>query len=524
MTRRFSRRQRDAAAARRGGFATLCKERWVVKLQVEIPPLMESPLPVVHVLGPVISIFGLAMVVPLGIAHGMADGAAPAYDLAAVLTVTIGGALWTATRAHRAELRLHHGYLLVALTWTVLPAFAALPLLLGIPGLSFTDAYFEAASAMTTTGATVIVGLDQLAPSLNVWRAMLQWLGGMGVVVLAVAILPLLGVGGRQMFRAETPGPMKDDKLTPRITETAKGLWRVYFILTLLCMFAYAGAGMSWLDALIHAMTTLPLGGYSSHDASFGYFDSPLIEAVAVAFMLIAGVNFGTHFLALRGRSLAPYRRDPEVLAYLCVLFASCWAVALYLWLSGSYGDPVSALRFATFNVVSIATTTGYASTDYAQWPLIAPLSMLALSMFASCSGSTGGGIKMIRAQLMWINTKRLMGLLIHPRAVMVVRLRETTIPDNVINGMLAFMVIFGGTLIATILLLTAAGLDFVSAMTAAMACISNTGPGLGVVGPAGNYATLTDTQKWVCTAAMLLGRLELFALIVVFTPTFWRR
>ena len=485
---------------------------------------MVRAFPVVHVLAPVIALFGVAMFVPLSIGHLVSDSARYAYDVAAAATVAAGLMLWLGTRRFRAELQVHHGYLLVALTWTVLPAFASLPLLLALPGLSFTDAYFESASAMTTTGATVLVNLDALPASINVWRAMLQWLGGMGVVVLAVAILPLLGVGGRQMFRAETPGPMKDEKLTPRIAQTAKGLWTVYFILTALCILAYRAAGMTWVDSLVHAFTTMPLGGYSSHDASFAYFDSAAIETVAVAFMLIAGVNFGTHFLAFRGRTLSPYRRDPEVLAFFLVLVVSCWGIAAYLRLSGTYGDLLTAARFATFNVVSIATTTGYASTDYNQWPLFAPLWMLALCVFASCSGSTGGGIKMIRAQVLWLNTGRLLKALIHPRAQLVVKLRSLPVPNHVLFGMLAFMVMFGGTTTLAALLLAATGLDFVSAVTAAIACITNTGPGLGSVGPAGNYAALSDFQKWICTAAMLLGRLELLTLLVVFTPAFWRR
>jgi len=485
---------------------------------------MVHPFPVFYVLAPMISIFGAAMLLPMLVAHVFADAARAAYDEAVAVTVIAGAVLWFVARSRRAELQLHHGYLLVALTWTVLPAFAALPLLLALPGLSFTDAYFETASAMTTTGATVLVGLDQLPPSINVWRAMLQWLGGMGVVVLAVAVLPMLGVGGRQLFRAETPGPMKDQKLTPRIAQTAKGLWTVYFLLTMLALLAYRAAGMTWLDALVHAFTTMPLGGYSTHDASFAYFDSAMVEAVAVAFMLAAGVNFGTHFLAFRGRSLAPYRRDPEVLAFFLVLLVSCWGVAAYLRLTGTYGDWVTAARFAAFNVVSIATTTGYASTDYNKWPLFAPLWMLALCVFASCSGSTGGGIKMIRAQLLWRHTGRLLKSVIHPRGHFVLKLRDLRIENQVIFGMLAFMVMFGLTTTLATLLLAATGLDFTSAVTAAIASITNTGPGLGVVGPAGNYASLSDIQKWVCIAAMLLGRLELFTLLVVFTPAFWKR
>lgn len=485
---------------------------------------MVHPLPVVHVLGPVIVLFGSAMLVPLVIAHTFADAARSAYDEAAIVTVVIGALLWAGTRRFRSELHVNHAYLLVALTWTILPAFATLPLLLGIPGLSFTDAYFETASAMTTTGATVLVDLDTLPVSINVWRAMLQWLGGMGVVVLAVAILPFMGVGGRQLFRAETPGPMKEEKLTPRMAQTAKGLWVIYFVLTFFCIVAYRWAGMTWLDALIHSFTTMPLGGYSNHDASFAYFNSPLIETVAIVFMLIAGVNFSTHFLAFSGRSLAPYRRDPEVLAFFLVLLVSVWGVAAYLRFTGTYDDLLTAARYAGFNVVSIATTTGYASTDYNKWPLFAPLWMLALCVFASCSGSTGGGVKMIRAEVLWRHAARVLKTLVHPRAHMVVKLRYRVIENQVIFGMAAFMLMFGATTIATVLLLAATGLDFISATTAAIASITNTGPGLGVVGPAGNYASLTDFQKWVCTAAMLLGRLELFTLLVVFTPAFWKR
>ena len=485
---------------------------------------MVRPFPVLNVLGPVIMIFGVFMVLPLVVGHVFSDAGARAYDLSIVLTLGAGAVLWLIARRSRVELEMQHGFLLVSLTWTALPAFATLPLLLGIPGLSFTDAYFETASAMTTTGATVLVGLDDLPPSINIWRALLQWIGGMGVVVLAVAILPMLGVGGRQVFRAETPGPMKDQKLTPRIAQTAKGLWTVYVLLTAAAIVSYRLGGMTWVDALIHAFTTMSLGGYSSHDASFAFFDSPVLEAVAVVFMLAAGINFGTHFMAFYGRSLTPYRRDPEVLAFFVVLLLSCLIIAALLWENGIYNDPLTAIRYATFNVVSVATTTGYSSTNYAVWPLIAPLWMLTLCCFASCSGSTGGGIKMIRAQLLVMQTGMLIKQLVHPRAFFVVKLGAMQVNTNVILGMLGFMMVFGATSVVAVLLLVATGLDFLSALTGTIATITNTGPGLGTVGPAGNYASLTDFQKWIFTATMLLGRLELFTLLVVFSPAFWRK
>jgi len=336
-------------------------------------------------LGLVVMLFSGCLLVPLSLSLVLADGAAYAYDEAILATLVLGGALWYASRGARRELHVRDGFLLVALVWTVLPAFATLPFLVYLPDLSFTDAYFEAMSGLTASGATVFSGLDRLPPSINLWRGFMIWLGGMGVIVLAVAIMPLLGVGGSQLYKAETPGPMKDSKLTPRIAETAKGLWLVYVLLTLLCVLAYRWAGMSWIDALMHGFTTMGLGGFSTHDASFAYWNSPRIEMVAMFFMLVAGVNFATHFLAWRRLSLAPYRRDPEASVYVLVLAVSVLGIALYLTAMAVYPDLNSALRYAAFNVISIATTTGYANTDFNQWPIFAPLWMLFLCSFVSC-------------------------------------------------------------------------------------------------------------------------------------------
>jgi trk system potassium uptake protein TrkH len=379
-------------------------------------------------------------------------------------------------------------------------------------------------SGLTTTGATVLSGLDALPPSINIWRAFLIWIGGMGVIVLAVAILPLLGVGGSQIYKAETPGPMKDTKLTPRIAETAKGLWLVYFMITVACLIAYHLAGMNWLDAMMHAFGTMGLGGFSSHDASYAYWNSPAIEAVAIYFMLLAGMNFGTHFLAWRHGSFRPYTRDPEAGLYLLVVTCSVFGIAYYLLVNQTYPDFWTALRFAAFNVVSIATTTGYSNTDFNLWPIFAPVWMLFLCSFATCSGSTGGGIKMIRARLMAGQALREMTRIIHPRAVVPVKLGRVPVENNIIFAVLAFILIYNGAVISMTMLLAASGLDIITAFSAVVACINNTGPGLNLVGPATTYAVLNDFQTWVCTAAMLLGRLELFTMLVVFTPGFWRR
>jgi trk system potassium uptake protein TrkH len=485
---------------------------------------MVRPVSVLNVLSVLIVLFALSMLLPFGVSFLYGDAAASAYSQSVLITLASGAGLWGATRFGRAELQPRDGLLLVALVWTVLPAFATLPLLLYLPELSFTDAYFETVAALTTTGATVLSGLDRLPPSINFWRCELQWLAGMGIIVLAVAILPLLGIGGSQIMRAETPGPMRDPRLAPRIAETAKGLWLVYAGLTLACVLIFKAVGMSWFDAVVHSFTTLSLGGFSSHDASFAYFKSPAIEATAIAFMIIGGINFGTHFLAFRKLSLAPYRGDPETRVYLVLLAASVLGIAYFLLASHVYPSFWTALRHSAFNVVSIATTTGFVGADFNQWPIFAPVWMLFLCCFATCSGSAGGGIKMIRAELMVRQALREIMSIIHPRAYLPVKLAGQRVENQIIFAVLAFMLIWGGSVIAMTMLLTASGLDVISAFSAVIVCLCNTGPGLNQVGPGATYASLNDFQTWVCTVAMLVGRLELFTLFIVITPAFWRK
>jgi trk system potassium uptake protein len=480
--------------------------------------------PVFAVLGGVLMLFSATMLVPLAFSFFGGDSATYAYDGAIAITFGCGAALFFGLRKrHRRELQTRDGFLLVALVWAVLPAFGTLPLLFSLPGLSFTDAYFEAMSGLTTTGATVLTGLENLPLSINIWRCFMVLLGGMGIIVLAVAILPLLGVGGSQLFKAETPGPMKDAKLTPRVAETARGLWVVYFLIATACFFAYALAGMGWADAFMHMCSTMGLGGFSPYDASFGQFDSPAIEAVAVLFMLLAGVNFALYFLVLQRRSFKPVLQDLEARAFIAVALAAVLFVAAFLTVHGVYPSFAESLRHAAFNVVSIITTTGFASVDYAQWPVFAPVLMLFLCCFATSAGSTGGGIKMIRALLLIKQAQRELVRIVHPRAVAPVTLRGAVVDNQVLFSVLAFMLIYGGVMVAGTLLLLMSGLDVVSAFTAIVACLNNTGPGLGEVGPSANYQGLSDFQTWVCTVAMLLGRLELFAVLVLFTRQFWR-
>jgi len=429
-----------------------------------------------------------------------------------------------ATRRFRRELQLRDGFVLVALVWLVLPAFAALPLLLAIPGLSLTDAYFEAMSGFSATGATVLTGLDELPLSVNVWRCFLQLVGGLGIIVLAVAILPLLGVGGAQLFKTEMTGPMKDAKLTPRIAETARGLWGVYFVGCVACFFAYRAAGMSWADAFMHMCTTMSLAGFSSHDASFGFWNSALIEGVAVCFMMLAGISVALYFVAWRQRSLRPLWRNVEARAFVAVMVGAVALISLYLWLGGTYATYPEALRHTVFHVVSVGTTTGYATQDYAQWPAFAPLLMILLGCFATCGGSTGGGIKMMRMLLLLKQVRHELVRIVHPNVVNPVVISGQVVDARVMQNVIAYMMVYGATLVALTMLLLFSGLDVVTAFTAVVACVNNIGPGLGEVGPAVNFKGLSDFQTWVCTFGMMLGRLELLSLLVLLTPQFWRR
>ena len=470
-------------------------------------------------------VFSVAYVMPLIAAVIYSDYSVLLdFLLAMVWTMAIGLLMWLPTRRYKGELSIRHGYLLVVAMWVAMPAVATLPLLLTIEGLSFTDAYFETMSGLTTTGSTVLVGLDYLPPAINIWRHELNWLGGMGIIVLAVAILPLLGIGGRQLFKAETPGPMKDTALTPRITETARNLWLVYLGITIACILSLKMVGMNWLDAVCHAFAAMSLGGFSTHDASVGYFNSPAIELVLMVFMLLAAMNFSTHFLVWREKSLKLYLRDTEAIATVALILASCLGIAVFLWWQGTYPSFWTALRHASFNLISIATDCGFTSVDFGKWPIFAPMWMLFLSCVAVSSGSTGGGIKMVRTMILFKQAGREFIKLLHPAAINPMKIGGSVVPNNIVFAVLGFIFLYFMTVATLTFALLISGLDFISAFSAIIASINNAGPGLGGVGPANNYGALTDFQTWVCTIAMLVGRLEIFTVLILFTPHFWRR
>ncbi len=485
---------------------------------------MRSLLAVLNVLGSLLMLFALYFLLPLLTALIYREPEVRAFVIGGFATAGIGLLLRIITHRHRTELKQRDGYLLVTLSWLSVAAVATIPLMYEIRGLSFTDAFFETMSGLSTTGSTVLAGLSELPNSVNLWRHALHWLGGMGIIVLAVAILPLLGVGGMQMYRAETPGPVKDSKLTPRITETAKLLWLVYAGMTAACVASLWAAGMTLFDAICHAFSVMALGGFSTHDNSIAFFNSPQIEFVLMIFMMLACINFATHFLALRRGNLSVYKRDPEARLTWTLILVSIVGISLYLRLTDTHRDGLEALRHGAFAVVTMATTTGFVSDDFGAWPLFAPMWLLFLSCITCSTGSTGGGIKMFRTLVLAKQSLREMFTLVHPQAVAPLKIASLVVPNRVVYSVLAFIFLYFMTIVVLTLALLISGLDFTSSLTAVIASINNAGPGLGVVGPATNYAALSDLQTWICTLAMFLGRIEIFTLLVLFTPAFWRK
>ncbi len=476
-----------------------------------------------RLLGALLALFSLSMLPPIGISLAYQDGALGAFATA-FLVLGIGGGLlfWPVRRVQR-ELRLRDGFIVVVTFWTVLGLCGSLPLMLAtVPHLSVTDAVFESISGLTTTGATVITGIDYLPPSVLFYRQLLQWLGGMGIIVLAVAIMPMLGIGGMQLYRAETPGPMKEDKLTPRITETAKALWYIYVSLTVLCALGYWLAGMSAFDAVAHSFSTVAIGGFSTHDESIAYFDSPLVEAICIVFMLVAGINFALHFVAWRHRRLDHYFHDSEVRFYLLVLGVVAVFTSAELYLAGTYDSAVDSIRYAVFQTVSVSTTTGFTTTSYVLWPSFSPVLLLFASFIGGCAGSTGGGLKVIRVLLLLKQGMREIMRLIHPSAQVSIKVGGNFMPYRVVDAVWGFFAAYVGVFVVLMLAVMSTGLDQVTAFSAVAACLNNLGPGLGDVHA--HYGDINTTAKWLLSAAMLLGRLEVFTVLVILSPAFWQR
>ncbi|MEE9342583.1 MAG: TrkH family potassium uptake protein [Gammaproteobacteria bacterium] len=476
-----------------------------------------------RIVGLLLMVFSAIMLPPIAMGFWAEDVTLNAFIIAFSVVLATGFITWFPVRGAQQDLRVRDGFIIVALFWLVLALVGSLPLYLSsVPELSFTDAFFESMSGLTTTGATVIVGLDRLPMSILWYRQELQWLGGMGIIVLAVAVLPMLGIGGMQLYRAETPGPMKDSKLTPRIKETAKALWYIYLGLTIACAIAYKFAGMSTFDAISHSFSTVAIGGFSTHDLSIGYFNSAAIESVAVVFMILSGVNFSLHFSAWRYMSLASYTKDSEFKTYITILFVVAAITVAYLYFNGTFENLGDAVHHGVFQAVSIGTTTGFTTAAYFHWPGFLPVLLLLSSFIGGCAGSTGGGMKVIRFLLLYKQGLREIRRLIHPNAQIAVKINRKAMPERVTEAVWGFFAIYVGSFTVMMLILLATGLDQVTAFSAVGACLNNLGPGLGDVGY--HYGDINDTAKWVLSLAMLLGRLEIFTLLVLLTPAFWRR
>ena len=478
--------------------------------------------PTLRILGLLLMIFSLTLLPPIGVSVVFEDGQIALFGAAAALIFGAGFVSWIPTRRQKRELRIRDGFVITVLFWLVLGSAGSVPLALSDQlNISITDALFESISGLTTTGATVIVGLDHLPKSILFYRQQLQWLGGMGIVVLAVAILPMLGIGGMQLYRAETPGPVKDAKLSPRIAETAKALWLIYLSLTTACAFAYWISGMELFDAICHAFSTIAIGGFSTYDASIGHFNSVTIETVAIIFMIISGMNFALHFVAWHNNSLKHYGADPEWKIYLLFLTGLSLLVSLVLIDHGTY-QVNEAFRKGIFEAVSIATTTGFSTSDYGTWPTFIPFLLLISAFIGACAGSTGGGIKIIRMLLLYKQGAREIKRLIHPNAVIPIKIGRKPVGSRVIDAVWGFLAAYVLAFAILMLLCMALGENPITAYSAVGACLNNLGPGLGDV--AANYAGLSDGTKYILSFAMLLGRLELFTLLVVLSPSFWER
>lgn len=474
------------------------------------------------VLGSLLMLFSLTLVPPALVALWYDDNGHISFILAFVITFTTGLLLWYPVYSVNEDLRTRDGFLVTSLFWLVLGVFGCLPFIFSeATELSFVDAVFESMSGLTTTGATVLTGIDFLPPSLLYYRQQLQWLGGIGIIVIAVAIMPMLGVGGMQLYRAETPGPIKETKLTPRIAETAKALFLIYVSLTVACGVAYWLAGMSLFDAIGHAYSTVALGGFSTRDASIGAFESPAIMLICIVFMVLSGVNFALHFTAWRERGLRSYLHDPEFRFYASMIMLGLSITILYLYYSGTFGWSDSLLE-GSFELVSILTTAGFATSDFTVWPTFLPLMLFMFALMGGCAGSTGGGMKVIRILIMLKQCLREIYRVIHPNALFPIKVGNNSISDQVVEAVWGFVVVYVAAYLLLMMVLLVSGLDFLTAFTAVGACLTNLGPGLGDV--AAHYGNINSTAKWILCFAMVLGRLEVFTLLVLFTPMFWRK
>ncbi len=468
-------------------------------------------------------VLALILVIPLLVSMYFKDGAHAAFMWSMVITAAAGLLLKLLSR-HMDEdapfINQKEGMAVVALSWTAIGVFGALPFYFSPDFASVTDAVFESISGFTTTGSSVMTNIEAAAPSLLFWRSLIQWLGGMGIIVLSLAILPFLGVGGIQLYKAEVPSPVPD-KLAPRLSDSAKILWMVYAGLTLVLVILLAIGGMSVFESICHALTTMPTGGFSPKNTSIAHYDSAYIHYVIVVFMILAGINFSLHFQMLRGKPLV-FFRDTECKTFL--LLALIFTLAITLDIHGSvYDSFAAAFQFASFQAVSILTTTGYATSDYELFPGMSQVILFACMFMGASAGSTGGGMKIARLIVCFKFAYRELFRLIHPRNVRHVKLNRMVVSEDILRFILGFLALYLFLFVAASAVLAAMGLDLVTALGAVASCLGNIGPGFGTVGPAENFSHLPAMAKWVLAWCMLLGRLEIYTVIILVVPEFWR-
>jgi trk system potassium uptake protein TrkH len=477
---------------------------------------------ILKILGVLLMVFGLTMMFPLVIGIYYGDQSLIPLSLSMAITITAGLILYFICRKAKTEsINQREGMAIVAVSWTAVGLFGALPFYLGDSQFTFTAAVFESVSGFTTTGASILMNIEGLSKGILFWRSLIQWLGGMGIIVLSVAILPFLGVGGMQLYKAEVPSPVPD-KLKPRIRDTAMILWQVYALLSLVQVILLMLGGMSLYDALCHAFTTMPTGGFSTKNASVAFFDSVYFDCVFIFFMLLAGINFSLHYQMLRGKALA-FWQDSECRFYIGAVVLTTLVVSLNIF-GSVYETLGQALRYGAFQVVSIVTTTGYATADYEQWPVMSQLILLLLMFLGASAGSTGGGMKCLRIMLCFKYCYKELFSLIHPHAVTHVKVAGKPVADDVMRSVLGFLALYVGLFALSSVLLAGMGADFITSITAVASCIGNIGPGFGIVGPVENYAQIPFFGKWLLIWCMLLGRLEIFTVIILVVPEFWRK
>ncbi len=476
--------------------------------------------PVQRIVGVLLIFLSLGFLPPLLFALISQDGTLHAFAASLLVVAVAGVALYLPVRGSHRELRIRDGFLVVVACWVAVCLAGAVPFVLAIDA-SLADAVFESTSGLTTTGATVFTGLDDMPISILWYRQQLHWMGGLGIIVLAVAILPMLRIGGMQVYKAEVTGPVKESRLTPRIAETAKALWLIYIGLTVVCAAAFWAAGMSLFDAVGHSFSTVATAGFSTHDDSIGYFDSALVEWLVVFFMVISSLNFGLHYLALRRTTLQVYLRDPELKLFVLLLLIISVAATLLLWQQSLYPSFWESLRYAVFQSISYMTTTGFTTAEVYTWPGTLPLLLLLISGLGGCAGATTGGFKIIRVYLLTKQGLRELKRLVHPRAVVPLKLGRRTLDQEVANAVWGFVSLYIVCVVVFTLIVSGIEQDLVTAVSVVFSSLNNLGPALGEAGP--NYGSLNGATKWLMSFAMLLGRLEIFTILVLLTPAYWR-